>query len=150
MTEIPQENVDIPPSANEESPNNQSMHLSRSNPSSSINQPLISIVYSQQGNLDMSDLADILALVLHIDNEDPLPENLPNIGTMKNHAEQVGQRIHWIVCPQVQEANGQNLNGQFSKMNWEIITEADELELFNVSTIVALKILFQTIIPNNS
>jgi len=54
----------------------------------------------------VSDLADILALGLQIDNEDPLPENLPNVGTINNRAEPVGRWIHPIVCSQVQEANG--------------------------------------------
>ena len=133
VTEVPQENVVPPPSANEGSPNNQSIHLSRSNPSSSINRQLISTVSSQRGNLDVSDLADILALGLQIDNEDPLPENLPNVGTMNKRAEPVGRWICPIVCPHVQEANGRNLNGRFSKMSWEIVAEADELELFKVS-----------------
>ncbi len=75
----------------------------------------------------MSGITDILALGLKIDNEDPLPENPPNVGTINNRAQPVGTWICPIVCPFVQEANGQNLNGRFSKMSWEIIAEADEL-----------------------
>ncbi len=99
VTELPQENVGPPPSANEGSPDNQSMHFSRSNPSSSISRWLISAVCSQQGNLDLSDIVEILLLGLQINNKDLLPENLPNVGTMNNRAEPVGRWILPIVCP---------------------------------------------------
>ncbi len=126
-TEVQQENVVPPPLASERSPNNQTIHLSRTNATSSINDWLVTTVCGQQGNLDMADIAEILALGLQIDNEDPLPENLPNVVTMNNCAQPVGAWICPMVCPCVQEANGQNLNGRFSKMSWEIIAEADEL-----------------------
>ncbi len=77
---------------------------------------MISTVHSQQGNLDMSDIAGLLALDLQIDNENPLPKNLPNVDTMNNPAESVGRWVYPIVCPWVEEANDQNLKQQFSRL----------------------------------
>ncbi len=75
---VPQENVVPPPLVSEQSPNNQAIHLSRTHATSSVSGRLVFTVCHQRGNLDMADIADILALGLQIDNEDPRPENLPN------------------------------------------------------------------------
>ncbi len=125
-TAVPQENVVPPPLVSEQSPNNQAIHLSRTHATSSVSGRLVFTVCHQRGNLDMADIADILALGLQIDNEDPRPENLPNA--------MLNTWIHPIICLCVQDANGQNLNGRFSKMSWGIIAEADELKLFKVIT----------------
>ncbi len=129
----------------------QSIHAFVKIKSKFFDQPKLGFYCSQSTRQsDMSDIADILALSLEIDNEDPLPKNPPNVGTINNHAKPFGRWICQIVCPWVQEANSWNLNGWFSKMNWKIIAEADELELFKVSTIVVLIMLFKKIIANNS
>ena len=68
---------------------------------------------------------------LEVENEDPLPENIPNVGTMNCAAEAVGNWIMPTICPCAQE-NCRNTNGKFSLMSWEIVAKVDELELFKV------------------
>ncbi len=68
---------------------------------------------------------------LEVENEDPLSDNLPNVGTMNCAAEAVGDWITPTICPHAKE-NCCNTNGKFSLMSWEIVAKADELELFKV------------------
>ncbi len=68
---------------------------------------------------------------LWVVNRDLLPKNLENVGTMNRAAKAVGTWINPIVCPHIAE-NCRNLKGQFQSMSWEIITEANELEIFKV------------------
>ncbi len=101
------------------------------NANASINENLIQNVNIHRGNTDVSDIAELGALGLQVDNKDPLPENLENVGTMNCAAEAVGTWINPIVCPCIVE-NCRNLKGWFQSMSWEIIAEANELEIFKV------------------
>ncbi len=82
-------------------------------------------------NLAGADASELLALGLEVENEDPLPENIPNVGTTNCAAESVGDWITPPICPCDQE-NYCNTNGKFSLISWEIVPEANELELFKV------------------
>ncbi len=92
----------------------------------------------EQSNLDMSDITDLIEI--QGNNEDPLPDILQNIGTMKKWANLAGRWIFPIACTKAQEANSQLMNGQFSTIHWEVVVYADENESFKVR-----KIFFESI-----
>ncbi len=95
------------------------------------NSDLVRNVSLFRGNLGTADISELLALGLEVENEDPLSENRANVGTMHHAAEAVGNWVNPIVCPRVQE-NCRNVNGHFSRISWEIIAEANELDIFKV------------------
>ncbi len=100
-----------------------------SNPS--LNKNTFTAICNIGRNLTGFDASEKWALGLGVENEDPLPENLPNVDTMNHAAEAVGNWITPTICPHAQE-NCCNTNGKFSLMSWEIVAKADELELFKV------------------
>ena len=107
------------------------LRQSTANPHASINNNLIRNVNLLRGNIEESDISQLRSLGLEVENEDPLPENFANVGTMHRAAKAVGNWTNPILCPRVQE-NCRNSNGRFTTMSWEIIAEADELEIFKV------------------
>ncbi len=76
-------------------------------------------------------------LGLRVENEDPLPKNLPNLGMMHHAAAATGNWINLIVCPIIQ-ASCRYVNGCFTTMAWQIIAESHELKLFKVSNFYLL------------
>lgn len=110
---------------------NQALRESVGNSNPSITNNIFATVRNSGRNLAGADASELRALGLEVENEDPLPENLQNVGTMNCAAEAVGNWITPIICPRVKE-NCRNTNGKFSLMSWEIVAEADELELFKV------------------
>ncbi len=100
--------------------------IANSNPS--VNNNTVAIVLNSGRNLTGADASELHALGLEVENEDPLPENLPNVGTMNCAAEAVGNGIMPPICPHAQETCC-NTNGKFSLMTSEIVSKADELEL---------------------
>ncbi len=86
---------------------------------------------ARRRNLAGADERELRPLGLEFKNDDPLPENLPNVGTMNCSAEAVGVWITPPIRPCAQE-NYCNTNGKFSLMSWETVAEADELQLFKV------------------
>ncbi len=46
----------------------------------------------------MTDIADLKVLDLKVENEDPLPENFLNLGTMHHAAAAIGNLINSIIC----------------------------------------------------
>ncbi len=68
---------------------------------------------------------------LEVDNKDPLPENMANVGTIHCAAESIGNQIDPIICLLMME-NYRNVKGLFKSISWKIIVEADELEIFKV------------------
>ncbi len=122
--------------------NSQILWASMSNAMNSVDSRLIFSIAGRGTNVDSSDIGELRALGLEVDNEDPLPENLPNIGTMNLASEEVGTWINPSLCPCVQE-NCRNSNGKFSSMNWEVISEIDKLELFKVCQFIFNELFFK-------
>ncbi len=112
-------------------PINQVLQESIANSNPSISNNIVATVRNSGRYLAGADASELRALGLEVENEDPLPENIPNVGTMNRAAEAVGNWITPTICPRAQE-NCRNTNGKFSSMSWEIVLEADELELFKV------------------
>ncbi len=77
---------------------------------SSINNNLVQNIYHNWGNGNISDIAELQALGLEVDNEDPLPENLANVGTMNCASKAIGNWIDPNICPCVVE-NCRNIEG---------------------------------------
>ncbi len=50
-----------------------------------------------------ADSNQVLSLSLAVENEDPLPENMGNAGTMNHAATAVGNWITPTICPHAQE-----------------------------------------------
>ncbi len=69
------------------------------NADASINSDLVRNVSLFRGNLGTADISELRALGLEVENEDPLPENRANVGTMHHAAEAVGNWVNPIVCP---------------------------------------------------
>ncbi len=122
--------------------NSQILCTSTSNAMNSVDSKLIFSIAGRGTNVDSSDIGELRALGLEVDNEDPLPENLPNIGMMNLASEEVGTWINPSLCPRVQE-NCRNSNGKFSSMNWDVISEIDELELFKVCRYILNELFFR-------
>ncbi len=55
------------------------LHQSVKNSDTSINSHLVCNIKLFQGNLDMSDLSELEVLGNEVENDDPLPKNLPQI-----------------------------------------------------------------------
>lgn len=68
------------------------------------------------------------ALDLEVENEDPLSENMANVGTMNHASEAVGDWITPTICP-CTRANCFNNIGKFSSMNWQIVAKDNKVEL---------------------
>ncbi len=83
------------------------------------------------GNLGTADISELQALGLEVENKDPLPKNRANVETVHHAAKAVGNWVNPIVYPRVQE-NCRNINEHFSRMSWEIIAEANELDIFKI------------------
>ncbi len=64
-------------------------------------------------NFEGVDTSKLCALGLAVENEDPLPKNMANVGTMKHAAEAVGNWITPTICPCAQE-NCCNMNRKFA------------------------------------
>ncbi len=110
---------------------NQALWKSIGNSNLSLNNIIFTTVLNRGRNLAGADASELCALGLELENEVPLPENLPNFGTMNWAAEVGGNWITPTICPHAQE-NCCSTNGKFSLMSWEIVAKADELELFKV------------------
>ena len=71
--------------------------IANSNPS--INNNILATVCNSGRNLAGANASELRALGLEVENEDPLPENIPNVGTMNCAAEAVGNWITPTICP---------------------------------------------------
>ncbi len=75
-------------------------------------------------NLDSCGVSELHALGLVVENEDPLPENLQNVGTMNYAADAEGNWIILTICPCTQE-DCCNVNGECSLMSCKIVAKTD-------------------------
>ncbi len=109
---------------------NQALCKSMKNSNPSPNNNILINFYNSGRNLGV-DSSELCALGLVVENEDPLPENMTNVGTMNCAAKAVGNWIKPTTCICAQEKCC-NMNGKLSSMIWEILAKADELEIFKV------------------
>ncbi len=106
----------------------------------SVDSRVISLIWGQSTNGDTSEIQELYALGLKVDNKEPLPENLPNVGMMNCASQAIGTWINPSLCPRVQE-NCCNSNGKFLSMNWYAVSDIDELDFFKVCQYCQLNIL---------
>ncbi len=62
----------------------------------------------------MSDISKLQLLGIGMENGDPFPKNLPNLGTMHHAHVSIGISYNQNFCPKIQE-NFKNVNGQISQ-----------------------------------
>ncbi len=129
------------PSANNDL-NSQILWASTSNAMNSVHSRLIFSIAGHRTNVDTSDIGELHALGLKVDNKDLLPENLLNVGTMNCASDAVGTWINPSLCPCVQESCHSSY-GKFSSINWDVISEIDKLELFWVCQYILNELFFQ-------